>query len=184
MREEEDKVPIEFTEELLKKWTDLYFKKHKTARKIPIETPAQPSLNKWIILRRPMMNALKQKYKDFVKFVVDYYGLTDLGISECKCRFITYRKTKRRIDLDNTTPKFILDGLTAECSGVLVDDGIDCIKELTLQAEYKKVNGARIVFYDCKYDKDLMLKTREKELERERKKEETIKANKKKKKTK
>lgn len=176
---QKDKIVIEFTEELLNEWTSIYMKKHPRARKPPLETPAQPSLNKWAILRRPMMNAQKQRYKDFVKFVVEHYGLKDLGISECKCRFITYRKTKRRIDLDNTSPKFILDGLTAECSGVLVDDGIDCIQELILLAEYKKVNGARIEFYDCKYDLNLMLQTREKELERERKKDETMKNKKK-----
>ena len=175
---QKDKIVIEFTEELLELWTKDYFKKHPRARKKPIDTPAQPSLNKWIILRRLSMNKLKQDYKDFVKFVVEYYGLQDLGISKCKCRYVVFRETRRRVDVDNISPKFIFDGLTAEASGLLVDDSCDCIEELTLAFEYTKCKGARIEFYDCEYDVDLMLKTREKELARESKKEETMKAKK------
>ena len=162
---ESDFISIEFTEELLKEWTKLYFKKHPRSRKEPIATPAQPSLNKWIILRRLSMNKMKQDYKDFGKFVVKHYGLENLGISKCKCRYITYQKTLGRIDLDNTTPKFILDSLTAEASGVICDDGISCITELTLLAEYHKgINGARIEFYECEYDKELLEVTRIKEV--------------------
>lgn len=177
-KRQKDTIVIEFTEELLEKWLELYFKKHPKAKKKPIETPANPSLNKWIILRRISMNKMKQDYKDFTKFVINYYDLNDLGISECKCRYITYRKSKRRIDLDNTTPKFILDGLTSECTGVLVDDGIDCIQELILLSEYNGVHGARIEFYDCKYDIDLMLKTRDKENTKSFKRQATIDKNK------
>lgn len=177
-KRQKDTIIIEFTEELLEKWLEIYFKKHPKAKKKPIETPANPSLNKWIILRRISMNKMKQDYKDFTKFVINYYNLNDLGISECKCRYITYRASKRRIDLDNTTPKFILDGLTAECTGVLVDDGIDCIQELKLLSEYKGVHGARIEFYDCKYDLDLMLKTRDKENIKSNKRQATIDKNK------
>ena len=174
-KRQKETIVIEFTEELLEEWIKDYFKKHPKARKRPLETPAQPSLNKWIILRRQNMNKLKQDYKDFTKFVVEHYGLEDLGISKCKCRYITYRKTKRRIDLDNTAPKFILDGLTAECTGVLVDDGCDVITELTLLQEYTKCNGARIEFYDCEYDFDLMMETREKENIKSSKREATMK---------
>lgn len=182
---EKDEITIEFTEDLLDMWTKEYFKKHPRSKKEPIQTPAQCSLNKWIILQRITMNKLKQDYKDFVKFVVSYYGLENLGISKCKCRYITYRKTKGRIDLDNTTPKMILDGLTAEASGVICDDSSDCIEELTLSEEYHKgINGARIIFSDCKYDKELLEKTRKKEIEKSNKREKTLEQNKLKKKSK
>lgn len=174
----ENKVIIEFTEELLEEWLKIYFKKHSRAKKKPIETPANPSLNKWIILRRISMNKLKQDYKDFTKFVISHYGLEDLGISKCKCKYITYRQSKRRIDLDNTTPKFILDGLTAECTGVICDDGVDCITELTLLSEFKGYHGARIEFYDCEYDKELLEATRIKEIGKSEKRQATIVKNK------
>lgn len=182
---QQDKIVIEFTEELLERWLkEFYFKKHPTARKKPIETPANPSLNKWVILRRMSMNKMKQDYKDFTKFVISHYGLEDLGISKCKCKYITYRQSKRRIDLDNTTPKFILDGLTAECTGVICDDGVDCITELILSSEFKGCHGARIEFYDCKYDKELLEVTRIKEVGKSDKRQATIDKNKAEKKSK
>lgn len=174
---EENKIVIEFTEELLEEWTKEYFKSHPRARKRPIEKPGQPSLNDWIILRRIAMNSLKQNYKDYTKFVVQHYGLEDLSISKCECKYITYRSTKRRMDLDNTSPKFILDGLTAECTGVIVDDSSDCITKLILEEEYHKgINGARIEFYNCEFDKEAMLEAREKEIAKSNKRKATMKS--------
>lgn len=138
MRNKKDVVVIEFTEELMYEWTKRYFRLHPRAKNNPIDTPANPSLNKWIILQRKKMNTLKQNYKDFTKFVVKHYGLENLGISECKCKYTVYKPTRARTDIDNIVPKFILDGLTAEEIGVLVDDSCDVIKELTLSIEYKK----------------------------------------------
>jgi hypothetical protein len=173
---EKDIITIEFTQELLDEWLKIYFKNHPRAKKLPIETPAQPSINKWTILPRISMNTLKQNYKEFGEYVVKHYGLEMLGISKCKCRYTIFVPTKTRVDLDNTTPKFILDALTAEATGVIVDDGYSTVIELTLLAEYKKgVKGAKIEFYDCEYDKELLLKTREKELAKTAKKEETMK---------
>lgn len=40
-----------------------YFKKHPRASKKPIENPYHPTINQWMIMKRPMMNALKQKLK-------------------------------------------------------------------------------------------------------------------------
>lgn len=177
---EKDTIVIEFTQELLDEWLNIYFKKHPRAKKLPIETPAQPSINKWSILPRKSMNTLKQNYKDFGEFVVKHYGLEMLGISKCKCRYVTYASTKTRIDLDNTVPKFILDFLTAEATGVIVDDGYSCVTELTLTGEYRKgIKGSKIEFYDCEYDKDLLLKTREKEKAKASKREATMEKKKK-----
>lgn len=177
MKKKRDIVAIDFTEELMNEWIKMYFKQYPRAKNAPIDTPANPSLNKWIILQRKKMNTVKQNYKEFTKFVVKHYGLEDLGISECKCRYIVYKPTKARTDIDNVVPKFILDGLTAEETGVLVDDSCEVIKELTLLIEYRKgVKGARIEFYDCKYDKKLMEATRVKEQAKTTKRKETLEA--------
>lgn len=174
-----NKVVIEFTEELLESWTKEYFKKHPRSKKKPIDKPSHPSLNKWIILQRITMNKLKQDWKDFVVYVVGYYGLEDLGISSCKCKYVVYNSTLRRKDIDNYSPKFILDGLTAEASGVLVDDGCSCINELTISVEYHKgIEGARIEFYDCEYDEELLNETAIKEMAKSKKREDTLKKNK------
>lgn len=174
-----DKVVIEFTEELLEIWTKEYFKKHPRSKKRPIDKPSHPSLNKWLILQRITMNKLKQDWKDFVIYVVKYYGLEDLGISNCKCRYVVYNSSARRKDIDNYTPKMILDGLTAEASGVLVDDSYSCIEELTIKIEqHKGIEGARIEFYDCEYDEELLNETALKEMAKSKKREETLKKNK------
>ena len=185
---QKDKIVITFTPELLEEWTKIYLKKHPRTKKKPIAKPIHESLNVWTIMRRPMANALKQKWKEFVQFCVDYYKLNDLGISKCKCKYIAHKgyvKSKRRSDIDNLTPKFILDGLTAECSGVLVDDSCDCIEEMTIKIiqEQGIEDYSEIIFYDCEYDVDLMLKTRKIEINKTLKKEETKKENKAKKKT-
>lgn len=186
---EKDVIEIEFTEELLEMWTEKYMKSHPRTKKKPIASPIHESINIWSIMRRPMMNSLKSRWKDFGKFVVDYYGLTDLGISKCKCKYIvhkTYVKSYKRSDCDNIVPKFILDSLTAEASGVLVDDSCDVIEELTLSIinEQNSYKSSKIVFYDCEYDKKLMFETREKELRRIEEKEKTMTQNKLKKKSK
>lgn len=178
-------VEIEFTEELLKEWTNIYFKKHPKSKKKPIKNSKHPSINVWSIMRRPMMNVLKQNWANFTEFVVDFYKLRDLGISKCKCKYIVYKETFRRSDVDNITPKFIMDGLSAEHGGVIIDDSSDCIEELTLKIEYRKGNpGSKIVFYDCEYDEELLSKTKEVETNKSKKREETLKQNKSKKKPK
>ena len=177
-------IEIGFTEELLEQWTKEYFKKHPRSKKKPIESPEHPSLNKWVILQRITMNKLKQDWKDFVVYVVKHYGLEDLGISNCKCKYIVYNPSTRRRDLDNYTPKMLLDGLTAEASGVLVDDSCNCIEELTIKMEYKKgIKGAKIIFYDCEFDEELLHETAIREMAKSKKREATMKENKLKKKT-
>jgi hypothetical protein len=185
---QKDTISIEFNQELLEEWTKIYFKKHPRAKNKPINSPVHESLNIWTIMRRPMANSLKQKWKDFGKFVIEKNGLLDLGIKKCKCKYIahkSYVNSKRRMDCDNIVPKFILDSLTSECTGVLVDDSCDCIEELTIKIIQEKniKDYSEIILYDCEYDKELMFKTREIELNKIRKKEQTMAEKKTKKKT-
>ena len=78
-----------------------------------------------------MMNALKQRWKDFIVWLVDENGLRDKHIEHCELEFVTYYPTNRSHDIDNSTPKFIIDGLVE--SGLLVDDDIKHVTKLTLQ---------------------------------------------------
>ena len=186
---EKDVIEIEFTEELLEMWTKEYMKKHPRTKNKPIVSPIHESINVWSIMRRPMMNSLKQRWKEFGKFVVDYYGLADLGISKCKCKYIvhkTYVKSYKSSDCDNIVPKFILDSLTAGASGVICDDSSDVIEELTLKIvhEQNSYKSSKIIFYDCEYDKNLLYKTREAELKKLQEKEKTLAENKAKRKAK
>jgi len=83
-----------------------------------------------------MMNALKQRWKDFVVWFIKYKGYENRNISECHMTFVSYFKTRIRKDVDNFSPKFILDGLVE--SGFIVDDDSQHLKSLTLMCEYDK----------------------------------------------
>ena len=115
-----------------------YFKLHPKARKKPIDQPYHPSINQWMIMKRPMMNALKQRWKDFMIWFIEYNGYTNLHIEKCEMIFTSYFKTKIRHDVDNTTPKFILDGLAE--SGFIIDDDSKHLISLTLKCGYDKEN--------------------------------------------
>lgn len=89
-------------------------------------------------MKRPMMNALKQKWKDFIIWFIDNQGYSNLRIEECEMKFNTYYKTNRRHDIDNGVPKFILDGLSE--SGFIIDDDSKHITKLTMQCFIDKDN--------------------------------------------
>lgn len=123
---------------VLEKYNSYYFKKFPKRKKKPIESPTHPSINKWMIMRRPMMNALKQAYKEFIIWFVEEQELTNKKIEKCTMTFISYFKTKIRKDCDNTVPKFILDGLAD--AQLIVDDDSLHLTSLTLQCGYDKEN--------------------------------------------
>ena len=113
------------------KYTEYYFSVHTKARKEPIKNPYHESINEWMIMPRPMMNALKQKWKSFIVWFIENQGYTNLRIKRCELRFDTYYMTDRRHDTDNSVPKFIIDGLCE--SGFLEDDDSKHIEQLTLK---------------------------------------------------
>lgn len=82
-------------------------------------------------MKRPMMNALKQKWKDFIEWFVIEQGYANLHIEECEISQTVYYDNNRRHDNDNSVPKFILDGLVQ--SGMIVDDDSLHVTSLTLK---------------------------------------------------
>lgn len=131
---------------ILEKYNSYYFKKYPKRKKKPIESPTHPSINKWMIMRRPMMNALKQVYKEFIVWFVEEQGLTNKKINKCTMTFISYFKTKIRKDCDNTVPKFILDGMAD--AQLIVDDDSLHLTSLTLQCGYDKENPRTEIIID------------------------------------
>ena len=122
----------------LSEYEKYYFKIHPRASKKPIENPYHPTINQWMIMKRPMMNALKQRWKDFIIWFIDNQGYSNLHINKCEMIFTTYYKTNRRHDIDNSAPKFILDGFSE--SGFINDDDITHLVRLTLQCAVDKEN--------------------------------------------
>lgn len=84
-------------------------------------------------MRRPAMNALKQRWKDFIKWFVKEQGYTNLHIEKCEISQIVYYPNNRRHDVDNSVPKFILDGLVD--SGMILDDDSKHLSKLILECK-------------------------------------------------
>lgn len=122
----------------LSRYNEYYFSQHKRAKKVPIKNPYHESINTWMILRRPAMNALKQRWKTFIMWLADDAGISGINIKRCIISHRVYYPTNARHDNDNSVPKFILDGLVE--SGVIVDDDIKCVKELRLKCFVDKDN--------------------------------------------
>lgn len=123
---------------ILSEYEKFYFKKHPKAYKRPIENPWHPLMNQWMIMKRPMMNALKQKWKDFIKWFIENQGYSNLLIEKCEMTFTTYYKTNRRHDVDAACPKFILDGFAE--SGFIIDDDCKHVTSLLLNCYVDKEN--------------------------------------------
>lgn len=128
---EKNIIHLTIDDDVLNKYEEYYFSIHKRAKKKPIAHPYHESINQWMIMKRPMMNALKQKWKDFIVWFVHDQGLENLRIEKCEMTFVTYYKTKLRHDIDNSCPKFIIDGLCE--AGLIVDDDSKHITTLTLK---------------------------------------------------
>lgn len=82
------------------------------------------------------MNNLKQKWKEFIIWLINNHELSDMKINRCEIYQKVYFPTTRRADIDNTVPKFILDGLVE--SGMIIDDSYNHITKLVLEAGYDK----------------------------------------------
>ena len=115
-------------------YNQYYFTIHPKAKKHPIKHPYHESINTWMILKRPAMNSLKQKWKDFIKWFVNEQGYANLHIEKCEISQTIYYPTNRRHDIDNSVPKFVLDGLVD--SGMIVDDDCRHVTRLVLQCGF------------------------------------------------
>lgn len=123
---------------VLDRYTEYYFSIHTRARVVPIPRPFHESINTWMIMKRPQMNALKKKWKDFIVWFVTEMGYSGLNIEKCEITQTIYYDNKRRHDPDNTVPKFILDGLVE--SGMIVDDDSDHLRQLSLKCGVDKTH--------------------------------------------
>ena len=123
---------------VLAKYNLWYFQNYPRRRVAPIKFPTHPSINTWFILKRPAANALKQKWKDFIVWVVKNEGLSGSKIQHCTMEFTSFFRTKRRTDCDNTVPKFILDGMVE--ANLIEDDDSLHLQSLTLRCSYCKSN--------------------------------------------
>lgn len=122
----------------LDRYAEYYFALHPRAKKRPIKNPYHESINTWMIMRRAMMNALKQKWKEFIIWFANDAGVSMLCIKKCIITQTVYYPSHRRHDTDNSVPKFILDGLVE--ARVIEDDDMNCVTELRLRCDICEEN--------------------------------------------
>lgn len=134
----EQEIKLVIDNNALSRYEEYYFGIHKKATKKPIGQPYHESINVWMIMKRPMMNSLKGKWKDFVVWLVKDQGYDNLHIDKCDLIFDTFYATHRRHDVDNSCPKFIIDGLCD--GGLLTDDSSDHVASLLLRCDVDSVN--------------------------------------------
>ena len=134
----ENYIKLILDSKVLERYNTYYFLEHPRAKKKPIEKPYHPSINTWCILPRIQMNALKQKWKDFVCFWMRLEKLENKKLDNFDITITVFFDTKRRHDVDNQVPKFILDGFTE--AGFIVDDDEKHLHSLTLKTGYDKEN--------------------------------------------
>ena len=70
-----NQIIISITQELVDEYNAYYLSKNKRRKKPAIDSPLLPSLNKWMIMKRPMMNALKQRWKDLNIYICEKQGI-------------------------------------------------------------------------------------------------------------
>lgn len=137
-------IKLVITQDIVDEYNKCYLEANKRRRKNAIDRPTHPSINKWFIMKRPQMNALKQKIKDFIIWFVENQGLTNRKIQKCDMTFVSYFKTKIRADTDNTVPKFYLDGFVE--AGLIEDDDYSHLESLTLRCGYDKESPRTEIF--------------------------------------
>lgn len=155
MKVEENKpIKITIDENLLNTYyNDYYFIKYPKRKKKPIEKPTFPTLNSWMILKRMAMNQLKQQWKEFGEWVINYYGYNDIQIDNCSISIEHTFKTKKRRDPDNYIPKFFLDAMVS--SKIITDDSMNVIKQLNLICTYGKENKIEIIIFPYHFFKKI-----------------------------
>lgn len=124
-------IRMMFDGETLRRYEKYYFEKYPKRKKKPIAQPCHESINVWMIMKRPMMNVLKQRWKEFMVWFVEDQGYANLRIAQCEMSFTVYYGNNRRHDVDNTTPKFVIDGMVQ--AGLVEDDDSGHIRALTLR---------------------------------------------------
>jgi hypothetical protein len=132
-----NKIKIVIDDEILEKYNKYYFSKYLRRRKIPIEKPIPPSLNKWIVMPRFQANNEKQKWKEFMIWLVNENNLNDKKLKNCIITYAYYFPTKHRHDSDNYSGKFINDGLVE--GNLLEDDDFEHV-EMRYKGFYDKNN--------------------------------------------
>lgn len=149
-----ESIKLILDQEVVDKYNNYYFTVHPKAKKKAIDRPILPSINTWCILPRIQMNALKQKWCDFIVWWINDLGIQNTKLDKFILEVKAYMGTKRRADIDNfTCLKFANDGFTK--SGFIIDDDYKHETYIFATVGYDKENPrTEFTFYILENQKD------------------------------
>lgn len=106
-----------------------------------------PSLNVFLnVGSRMEQNQRKQTFSNYVEFVIDEMGISNLNIDKCVIIVKQYKGDKRKFDVDNILTKSFMDSLVKK--KVIVDDNYTIVPLVILTGEYDKGNArSEIIIY-------------------------------------
>jgi len=145
---------ILFNQELVDKYKDYYFKKFPRRTKYDI-SPTCVSLNKFTAMIRMSQAAEKVKYAEFCQYVLEYYNVPKLNLTNTHLTLIYKWKDKRRRDYDNfccMSLKYNMDQMVKY--GLLKDDSFEIVRGVDLRMEYIKSDSSSMEFI-FEYDNEL-----------------------------
>lgn len=179
-KREKETIVIEFNNENLSRFLELYYKTHRKGKKPIIESPLPRSMNQILIVKnRIIQNSHKQHRGEYVEFMIRELDLVELGICKCDLEIEFVYPTKGRRDIDNYLGgiKEYMDSFTD--LGVICDDSYEFIQSIKATAKYEKGKQKTIMtFKNCEFDKEIMKIHMEKEQAKKEKREATMKAKK------
>lgn len=123
-----DMIKIVIDKTTLERYKEFYFEQYPKRKKFPLKKTIPPSINEWIYAKNFMVSKMKKDWKEFIVWLMDDLGYTNLKIEKCREYLNLYFDSTRRHDSDNYVPKFINDGLTE--AGVIMDDDFNCVNTL------------------------------------------------------
>jgi hypothetical protein len=131
---------IIINEEIMQKYDEYYFKEHPKRKVKPLKKIFPPSINEFTSMKRMAQNGIKQKWKEFIIWLVDYHKLTNAKLNKVCITYTFYFQDRRQRDYDNLmmTPKFINDGFVV--SGMIVEDNYKEVKIKFNEIEWDKIN--------------------------------------------
>lgn len=144
-----NELNISITQELVDEYNKQYLAQNTRRKKIAIDSPLCPTINKFTSMIRMQQNDSKQKYKDFMMWVLAKNEIPKLMLEDCEFIYKVTYNTKTRRDLDNAcfNSKFYGDAFVEY--GLLQDDSYFQIKWLHFTACYEK--GIRKLDINIRY---------------------------------
>lgn len=136
--EYQNELIISVTQDLVDEYNKLYLSQNKRRSKPAIDSPLCPTINKFTSMIRMQQNDSKQKYKNFMLWILNNNNIPKLMLEDCEITYKVTYNTKTRRDCDNASLNSKYYGDAFVEYGLLKDDSYFQVKWLHFTACYEK----------------------------------------------